>query len=102
MRTVVIRTPRLELSAQMAAMRKWFAKHRCDPSLFASKRDENVVSVYVQFKNDSEADTFKAWFKAQEQRSESDQNRTPCRYFLMSRSGRSIFSTLSLRRTREQ
>lgn len=72
MHTVVIRIPRLELSAQMAVMCKWLAKHGCDPSLFTSKRDGNIVSVYVQFKNDSEADTFRARFKDQEQRLESD------------------------------
>jgi hypothetical protein len=81
MRTVVIRIPRLELSAQMAAMRKWFAKHRCEPSLFTSKRDEmRTLSLFMS----------------------SLRTIAPCAYFLMSRSGRSIFSTISLRRTREQ
>jgi hypothetical protein len=56
----------------MAEMRKWLAKHRVDPSLFTSKPYENIVSVYVQFENDHEAEAFKARFKAQEGRPESD------------------------------
>ena len=72
MRTIVIRIPRLEFSAQMAAMRKWLAKHGCDPSQFTSKPYENIVSVYVQFENDHEAEAFKVRFKAQEGGPESD------------------------------
>jgi hypothetical protein len=71
-RTIVIRVPKLEFSAQMAAMRKWLAKHRLDPSQFTTKPYENIVSVYVQFENDHEAEAFKARFKAQEGRPESE------------------------------
>ena len=56
----------------MAEMRKWLAKHRFDPSQFTSKPYENIVSVYVQFENDHEAEAFKARFKAQEGRPEPD------------------------------
>jgi hypothetical protein len=56
----------------MAEMRKWLAKHRFDPSQFTSKPYENIVSVYVQFENDHEAEAFKARFKAQERRPELD------------------------------
>ena len=72
MRAIVIRVPRLEFSAQMAAMRKWLAQHRFDPSQFTSKPYQNIVSVYVQFENDHEAEAFKARFKTQEGRPESD------------------------------
>ena len=71
-RTIVIRVPRLEFSAEMAAMRKWLAKHRCEPLKFASQRYENLVSVYVQFEDDSEADAFKRRFKTHEGRPESN------------------------------
>jgi hypothetical protein len=70
--TIVIRVPKPEFSAQMAEMRKWLAKHRFDPSQFTSRPYENIVSVYVQFENDREAEAFKARFKAQEGRPESD------------------------------
>jgi hypothetical protein len=56
----------------MAAMRKWLAKHRYEPPKFTSHTHDNLVSVYVQFENDSEADAFKGRFKAQEGRSESN------------------------------
>jgi hypothetical protein len=56
----------------MAAMRKWLAKHRCEPLKFTSHRYENLVCVYVQFENDSEADAFKERIKAQEGRPESN------------------------------
>ena len=72
MRTIVIRIPRLEFSAEMAAMRKWLAKHRCEPLKFISHRYANLVSVYVQFENNSEADAFKARFKVHEGQPESD------------------------------
>ena len=72
MRTVVIRVPRVELAAQMAIICKWLAKHGYNPSLFTSKRYENLVTINVQFENDSEADAFKTRFKAEEARSESN------------------------------
>ena len=72
MRTIAIRIPRREFSARMAGMRKWLAKHRFEPSLSTSKPYENIVSVYVQFENDHEAEAFKARFNAQEGRPESD------------------------------
>jgi hypothetical protein len=53
-------------------MRKWLAKHRCEPLKFSSHRHEHLVSVYVQFENDNEADAFKGRFKAQERRPESN------------------------------
>src|SRR5947207_6779075 len=71
-RTIVIRVPKSEFSSQMAEMRKWLAKHRFDPSQFRSKPYENIVSVYVQFDNDHEAEAFKARFKAEEGRPEPD------------------------------
>ena len=97
LRTIVIRVPKPEFSAQMAEMRKWLAKHRFDPSQFTSKPYENIVSVYVQFENDHEAEAFKAQFKAQE----DGQNRIPCRYFLMNGSGRSVL-TMRSPRTKKQ
>ena len=72
MRTIVIRVPRLEFSAEMAAMRKWLAKHRCEPLKFISRRYQNLVSVYVQFEDDSEADAFKGRFKVHEGQPESN------------------------------
>jgi hypothetical protein len=68
--TIVIRVPKPEFSAEMAEMRKWLAKHRFDPSQFTSKPYENIVSIYVQFENDHEAEAFKARFKVQERRPE--------------------------------
>ena len=71
-RTIVIRVPRLEFSAEMAAMRKWLAKHRCEPLKFTSHRCQNLVSVYVQFEDDNEADAFKRRFKVHEGQPESN------------------------------
>ena len=54
--TIVIRVPKPEFSAQMAEMRRWLAKYRVDRALFTSKPYENIVSVFVQFENDHEAE----------------------------------------------
>lgn len=53
-------------------MRKWLAKHRCEPLNFTSHRYENLVCIYVQFESDCEGDAFKERFKAQEGRPASN------------------------------
>jgi hypothetical protein len=70
--TIVVRVAEPEFSARMAEMRKWLAQHRFDPSQFTSKPYENIVSVYVRFENDHEAETFKARFRTQGGWPESD------------------------------
>jgi len=72
MNIVVIRVPEADLSKEFAAMRAWFDRNQCTPQKFTSKRDDGVVSVRVEFMENTDADRFKGEFD-QTKRSE-DQN----------------------------
>jgi hypothetical protein len=63
MRTVVIRLRRADLSAEMAAMRAWLDENRCQPSRFDCDQYEDTTVLRLEFKRDSEAQSFRARFE---------------------------------------
>jgi hypothetical protein len=65
MRTIIIRAPAADLSAEMAAMpamRKWLDEQACEPARFTSRRNGNVITVCVEFNKDRGGEAFKAHF----------------------------------------
>lgn len=63
MRTVVLRLRRADLSAEMAAMRAWLDENRCQPSRFVCNQYEDTTVLQVEFKQESEAESFKDKFE---------------------------------------
>lgn|SRR2546423_799387 len=45
MQIITIRVRARDLSAEMAAMRKWLDEHRCEPSNFTFRRYEDIISI---------------------------------------------------------
>jgi hypothetical protein len=72
MQTIAIRVRAVDLSAEMAAMRKWLDDHRCEPSNFTFRRSGNIISIYAVFGRDADGEAFKARFHTQTQRPEPD------------------------------
>lgn len=72
MQTIAIRVRTKDLSAEMAAMRKWLDEHRCEPSNFTFGRSGNIISIYVVFREDADGEAFKARFHGQERGPEPD------------------------------
>jgi hypothetical protein len=72
MQTIAIRVRAVDLSAEMAAMRKWLDGHRCEPSNFTFRRSGNIISIYAVFGRDADGEAFKARFHTQTQRPEPD------------------------------
>jgi hypothetical protein len=60
MQTIAIRVRAMDLSAEMAAMRKWLDEHRCEPSNFTFRRFGNIISIYIVFDKDADGEAFKA------------------------------------------
>ncbi len=63
MGTVVLRLRRADLSAEMAAMRAWLDENRCQPSRFVCNQYEDTTVLQVEFKQEDEAQSFKARFE---------------------------------------
>ena len=72
MQTIAIRVRARDLSAEMAAMRKWLDEHRCEPSNFTFRRSGDIISIYTVFDKDADVEAFKARFGGQTQRPEPD------------------------------
>jgi hypothetical protein len=72
MQTVAIRLRARDLSAEMAAMRKWLDEHRCEPANFTFRRSGNIISIYTVFDKDADGEAFKARFGGHTQRREPD------------------------------
>ena len=72
MQTIAIRVRAMDLSSEMAAMRKWLDEHRCEPSNFTFRRFGNVISIYTVFDEDADGQAFKARFYDRPQGPESD------------------------------
>jgi hypothetical protein len=72
MQTIAIRVRAMDLSAAMAAMRKWLDEHRCEPSNFTFHRSGNTISIYAVFGKDADGEAFKAHFYGQERGPEPD------------------------------
>ena len=72
MQIITIRVRARDLSAEMAAMRKWLDEHRCEPSNFTFRRYEDIISIYAVFQKDADGKAFKARFHGQTQRPEPD------------------------------
>ena len=72
MQTVAIRLRARDLSAEMAAMRKWLDEHRCEPANFTFRRFGDIISIYTVFDKDADSEAFKARFAGQTQRQEPD------------------------------
>jgi hypothetical protein len=72
MQTIAIRVRARDLSAEMAAMRKWLDEHRCEPANFTFRRFGDIISIYTVFDKDADGETFKARFGGQTQRQEPD------------------------------
>ena len=66
MRTVTVRMAVADLSRQMAAMREWLDRHRCESANFACDQDGNAVIVSVEFSNEREGEAFASHFDDQE------------------------------------
>ena len=65
MQMIAIRVRPRDLSAEMAAMRKWLDERRCDPSNFTFRRSGSIISIYVAFGKDADGEAFKARFRSQ-------------------------------------
>jgi hypothetical protein len=72
MHTIAIRVRAVDLSAEMAAMRKWLDEHRCEPSNFTFRRFGNIISIYIVFDKDADGEAFKARFHGRPQGPEPD------------------------------
>ena len=72
MQTIAIRVRARDLSAEMAAMRKWLDEHRCEPANFTFRRFGDIISIYTVFDKDADGGAFKARFGGQTQRQEPD------------------------------
>ena len=72
MQTIAIRVRAMDLSAEMAAMRKWLDEHRCEPSNFTFRRFGNIISIYIVFDKDADGEAFRARFGGQTKRQEPD------------------------------
>jgi hypothetical protein len=72
MQTIAIRVCTRDLSAEMAAMRKWLDEHSCEPSNFTFRRSGDIISIYTVFDKDADGKAFKARFGGQTQRPEPD------------------------------
>jgi len=72
MYTILIRVPASNLAAEMAAMRKWLDKRKCEPLAFQCNRYRNIVAVCVEFERNTEAEAFKARFDGPKRRPERD------------------------------
>ena len=59
MQIVTIRVRARDLSAEMAAMRKWLDEHRCEPSNFTFRRYEDIISIYAVFQKDADGKAFR-------------------------------------------
>jgi hypothetical protein len=62
----------MDLSAEMAAMRRWLDEHGCEPSNFTFRRFEDMISIYVVFGKEADGEGFRARFGGQAQRPEPD------------------------------
>ena len=72
MQTIAIRVRARDLSAEMAAMRKWLDEQRCEPSNFTFRRFGNIISIYTVFDQDADGEAFKARFHGRPQGPEPD------------------------------
>ena len=72
MQTIAIRVRARDLSAAMAAMRKWLDEHRCEPSNFTFRRFGDIISIYAAFGKDADGQAFKARFHDHTQGPEPD------------------------------
>jgi hypothetical protein len=72
MQTIAIRVRATDLSAEMAAMRKWLDEQRCEPSNFTFRRSGNIISIYAVFDKDADGEAFKARFHGRPQGPEPD------------------------------
>jgi hypothetical protein len=72
MHTIAIRVRAMDLSAEMAAMRKWLDEHRSEPSNFTFRRFGNIISIYIVFDKDADGEAFKARFHGRPQGPEPD------------------------------
>ena len=67
MRTIIIEFPRsARLSVEMAKMRVWLDAHRSSPSNFGYNLDPERVTIWVDFRDDREAEAFKQQFAGRE------------------------------------
>jgi hypothetical protein len=72
MHTIAIRVRAVDLSAEMAAMRKWLDEHRCEPANFTFRRFGDIISIYAVFGKNADGEAFKARFHNQTQGPEPD------------------------------
>jgi hypothetical protein len=72
MQTVAIRVRPMDLSAVMAAMRKWLDERRCEPSNFKFRRSGDSISICAVFGSDADGEAFKARFDGRTQGREPD------------------------------
>jgi hypothetical protein len=72
MQMIAIRVRPRDLSAEMAAMRKWLDEHRCEPSNFTFRRSGDIIAIYAVFQEDADGGAFNARFRGQTQRPEPD------------------------------
>jgi hypothetical protein len=72
MQTIAIRVRARDLSAEMAAMRKWLDEHRCEPANFTFRRFGDIISIYTAFDKDADGEAFKARFHGRPQGPEPD------------------------------
>jgi hypothetical protein len=69
---IAIRVRARDLSAEMAAMRKWLDEHRCEPANFTFRRSGDIIAIHAVFQEDADGEAFRARFDGQTQRPEPD------------------------------
>jgi hypothetical protein len=72
MYTILIRVPAGNLAAEMAAMRQWLDKRKCEPLAFRCNRYRDIVAICVEFDKNAEAEAFKTRFDGPKRQHEHD------------------------------
>ena len=72
MQMIAIRVRARDLSAEMAAMRKWLDEHRCEPANFTFRRSGDIIAIHAVFQEDADGEAFKARFYGRPQGPEPD------------------------------
>jgi hypothetical protein len=62
MRTVVVQLGDADFSNQMAEMREWLDRHRCEPVKFVYSQNERRLVIWVEFPDPAEVEAFAAHF----------------------------------------
>jgi hypothetical protein len=72
MRRVVIKVPKSDLSAELAAMRNWLDLRGCEQYKCTSNLFHDIVAMCFEFNEDADAEAFGGYFQNKKMRDEPD------------------------------